>query len=199
MVKRPLHYKRMITRRKLHVSYAVMSCFVVVHTVAAVIFLRNDFKPSQMCVTTNVLNNAALYSMVLFYFGIVASVMTMSYVLIVVELRNRKRKMKEFRNNTVPNAADMDSKVTRAIIITLGTYMASCIPSTVATCLVLFVEIPYMVIILDVTVSCIFINTIVNPFIYYKKLKDFRQGYRNILLCKTTKVNQNQQIEVAVI
>ena len=62
-----------------------------------------------------------------------------------------------------------------------------------------FTEVPYMLIVFDIFILLFHVTTLIDPSIYYITMKDFRQGYKHILLCKTTKENGNQQIELAVI
>ena len=52
----------------------------------------------------------------------------------------------------------------------------------------------------DISLLCYFSNNLVNPFIYYITLRDFRDGYRKLLFCCVRQpVKINPPIDVAVI
>ena len=52
----------------------------------------------------------------------------------------------------------------------------------------------------DISLLCYFSNNLVNPFIYYMTLRDFRDGYKRLLFCCVRQpVKKNPPIDVAVI
>ena len=151
-----------------------------------------------MCIIPNVLQNIGYYTL-LFNFGTVSLVTTVSYIWVIVKLKHRKRHMSSLTHSKAPNALSIDLKVTKAILLTLGAYLSFYIPTMVIGVMVDYVEFPYLIIVLAVCMLLYYTNNLINPFIYYFTLKDFQQGYKKLFSCKSAKDNENQTIKVAVV
>ena len=94
----------------------------------------------------------------------------------------------------------VNSKLTRATMIALGTYAMLYLPPVARTCTDVLVDVHYLFIIQDVLLILYFCNNIVNPFIYYFILKDFREGCKKLLRCKKIGIQQDKNcIQVVVI
>ena len=151
-----------------------------------------------MCIIPNVLQNIGYYTL-LFNFGTVSLVTTVSYIWVIVKLKHRKKHMSSLTHNKAPNALSIDLKVTKAILLTLGAYLSFYIPTMVIGVMVDYVEVPYLIIVLAVCMLLYYTNNVINPFIYYFTLKDFQHGYKKLLSCDSAKDNENQTIKVAVV
>ena len=79
---------------------------------------------------------------------------------------------------------DLNSKLTRATMIALGTYVMLYLPAVAITCIDLLVDSHYLHITQDILLILYFCNNIVNPVIYYLTLNDFREGYKKLLRVK---------------
>ena len=187
----PLHYKRMVTKRRLHSTYFAISFFIAVELAYGFIFLRRDVRSNVTCITTNVLTSTGYYLMPVLNFVVATVVLTINFLTVVVKMQTRKRMMGSFMKNKNPNASDGGTKITRVTLISLGVYIVLYMPAVVLSCVMAVVDAPEIIITLSVTLLIYFLNNMVNPFIYYFTLKDFRQGYRNYFLCRTTKEDQS--------
>ena len=194
----PLHYKRLVTKRRLHLTYFVLGFYFAVEFCSVFIFLRKSFTQDHMCVIPNVLRSVGISIMVV-NFGTASLVTTVCYICVIVKLKKRKKQMSSLTYNTNPNAVNTDLKVTKAILLTLGTYLSLYIPTIVIGLLVHNVDAPCLIIILAVCMLLYYVNNLVNPFIYYFTLRDFKQEYNKLLSCKGKKENLNQKIKVAVV
>ena len=188
----------MVTKRRLHVIFVLASTMTVLELGGCFLFVRKDFTHSKVCVTANILDNAAFYACTLVNGVLLASIMTVSLILMMVKLYKRNLKA-QFYNNRIRKTPDTDPNMNRALLIALAIYISLFIPTVVCFCLRIFIDISEFIIIMDIFILLYFFTNLVNPFIYCATMKDFRLGYKNILLCKTTKKNQNQQIDLAVI
>ena len=94
----------------------------------------------------------------------------------------------------------MNSKLTRACLFTLCAYITLYTPTMVVSGIVFFIPevvAPYL---LDACLLLYFLNNVVNPFIYYTTLKDFREGYKSLLKCGRIKTpDKDKRPGVAVI
>ena len=95
---------------------------------------------------------------------------------------------------------DLNSKVTRAALVTLSVFLALYSPAILLSCITPFlptVHVLHTPMIMDVFLALFFVNNIVNPFIYFFILKDFKEGYKVLLTCG--KYNKQESVEVCVI
>ena len=104
-----------------------------------------------------------------------------------------------FIHHKTANLPDTDSKVTKAITLTLGAYLLLYSPSIIMSAVISFIKVPHQVIAAGILYVVFFMNNLVNPFIYYMTLKDFRQGYKSFLRCRKTDENRNRQLEMAAV
>ena len=198
LVKEPLHYKRMVTKRRIHLSFTVMISVMFIQNVVAYSFLRKDLKESQMCMTANVLTSIGLYCMQMVNFVLLSLAMTVCYVLVILHIYKRKRHVDYFFNKISPKSRSFDSKLTKVVAINLSVYMVLYLPAVLCTCITSVVDIQLGIVYLC-CMLLYFMNNVVNPFIYYITLKDFRQGYRKFLCCNVANENINSQMTVAVV
>ena len=159
----------------------------------AFLFLRKDFPQNRnICETVNVLNDTGLCTIVLLNIVIVVIIVIISFIWASVLLQKKK-------TNEIPNASCSYSESNRALLITLVVYVSLLIPVVVTFFLRMFVGIAQILMVVNVLMLLFFMNNVINPFIYYLTVKEFKQGYRNLLFCKSTKKNNNRAIELAVI
>ena len=174
-------------------AYVILGSMSIVEVSACFIFLRKNLSRRQVCITTNIITSAGVYSVLMLNCGIIAAAMIVNYSWTMVQYKKHRSVIR------LPNAPNTSSELNRAILISLGIYICLYLPSVFTGFILYFYEVPHMLILFDVPISLLNTTTTISPFVYYATMKDFRQGYKNILLCKTRKENQNQQIELAVI
>ena len=194
LISNPLQYKIWVTKRRLHVVHAVLTTLGLVEFACAFIFLHKDFTQDEPCVIANVVTRIGLYPIFLLNFGIFSTLMIVNYLVVIVKLKQRKKQMSTIMHNRNPNALNTDAKVTRATIIALGTYIIMFLPTVMVTSISSVVEFPHMIILQDLSDLWYCMNNVINPFIYYLLLKDFKEGYKNLLSCKYQSEDSNQQL-----
>ena len=195
----PLYYKRLVTRKRLHIAYFSLLMIQYIEITIATIFFRREKKSitDKQCLLVNVLHATAflLVSTANFYLSIF--VLLICYILVTVKLKQR--------SNTFTSVSDMNSKVTRSSWLVVTAFIVLYTPVNVFTLISNFVETPHpipMTIFLDITYLLYYFNNVVNPIIYYVTLKDFRVGYVSALKCRISKItegNQDRQTSVSSI
>ena len=196
LMKRPLHYKRSITKSRLHLALTAMCVLSTVKIGAGYYLCRKDIK--QTDIRSNVPDINGLFTIFLINFGLMSIVMTVSFTWTTFQLLRRKRKKYIF-GSKLPDVLRSDSKFTTALSISFGIYLLTFVPAFASTFIIRIVEVPHSDIFIDVSFLIHFINTFVNPFIYFVMLKDFREGYKNLLLCKNRVENQDGGITANVL
>ena len=104
--------------------------------------------------------------------------------------------MSNYVRSRASNVASIDVKVTKAILLTLGAYLLLYFPSVLISSVTFFIGIPHIFIVLSIGQLLYFMNNLINPFIYYMTLKDFRQGYQNFLLCRQANKDKIRRLEM---
>ena len=170
--------------------YAVTICVSLVEFSCIFIFLDKDITRDESCIISNVLTATGIYIIISNFF-ICGSLIIVSYSIIILKLKQRKKYMNNIMHNK--NALNTDAKVTRATIITVGACIVTFLPSGMLTSISSFVEFPYMTIVQNACDLWYCLNNVINPFIYYMTLKDFKEGYKNLLLCKCCKSDSHQE------
>ena len=183
----------MITKGRLHIAYAILRFMSIAEVCVCFLFLRKDLSRKQVCTTVNIVTTAGIYAVLMLNCALLATVMVVSFIWIMVQLKKRKRNI----NNRIPN--NSNSKLNRPILTSLGIYICLYVPIVIIVFTFHVHGVPHMLFVLDMWMLLFYMTTLINPFIYYVTMKDFRQGNKHILLCKTIKENRNQQIELAVI
>ena len=93
-----------------------------------------------------------------------------------------------------------NGKLTRAIIMTLTAYILLYTPIISVTCIRTLIDDSLWDILEDISLLFYFTNNLINPFIYYMTLRDFKEGYNRLLFCCVrSPVQEKPTIKVAVI
>ena len=180
----------MITRKRLHTAFLLFCSMSFFEACICFIFLRKKLSKRQVCITTNIVNSAGVYSILMLNCFLVALAIIVDYIWTLSQLHKAERNIR----------AATDSKLNKPILISLGIYISLYVPCMICSCTLYFYEVPHMLIVFDTCLALFYMSTVLIPFLYCATSKDFRQGYKDIILCKITKENQqNRQIELAVI
>ena len=80
---------------------------------------------------------------------------------------------------------DTSSKLTRATVLAFSAYLVLYLPGLVISCIFMVQNFNgfYMSIVTDISILMYFVNNLVNPFIYYFTLQDFKKGFSSFLRC----------------
>ena len=189
----PLHYKRLIIKTKLHTSILLIFIFVTINIVCLFIFLRQDaFIVLKECVIQHVLQTIPYFTHV----GLIyACIITMAVNCIVITIKLQR--MKSIAWGTKTGTQDNDHKLTQATWMTLKLFLLCVVPVTFLGVVTLFLQQPYPMfynILLDLSYLLFYMNNVVNPFVYYVFLKDYKEGYQAMLCCKKKLRNTNRSI-----
>ena len=183
LVVNPLHYKRLITKRRLHVAFTLAFLFFLTNVTCYFIFLRQErFIVLKECAVLHVLQYIGYLLMTSCSYTY-SILMFLNSIIITVKLRKRKTVALGSKTGTQIN----DDKMTHASWMTLKLFLSFVVPSTLLGVVSNFLQEPYPVfyyILLDLSYLLFYMNNVVNPFVYYVFLKDFRDGYQALLCCR---------------
>ena len=185
LVANPLHYKRLVTKKRLHAAFVLIFLFFFINITWFFIFLRHDeFKE---CVVQYVIQTVPYFANVGFIY---ACIITMAVNCIVITIKLQK--MKNVTLGTKTKTQDNDHKLTQATWMALKLFLLFMVPVTLLGAVTLFLKQPYPMlydILLDISYLLFYMNNVVNPFVYYIYLKDFKKGYQAMLCCKKNNDN----------
>ena len=176
----PLHYKRTVTKKRIHVG--ILSIFTIFANTLAFTFIcfrQDGFIEQKDCTIVYVLQELAYMTVPFLIFIIFSFLIVICHCIVTFKLIKRA---KLFGTNN----ADVTSKLMRASWIVSSSYIVLYIPSAVMLLTDLFIadsRTLHVLILQDICALILFLNNIVNPFIYYVILKDFRAAYISFLTC----------------
>ena len=168
------------------------------------LFCRQDFSKQHRCRMYTVLMKTAYFAAPILLFSTGSLLMFFNYVITIYKLSQNSKPIKDGRNTKIEKLPKNNVKLTRAIVMTLTAYIVLYMPVIAVTCVgTIFGTFNgnfIWDILEDISLLCYFSNNLVNPFIYYMTLRDFRDGYRRLLFCCMRQpVKKNPPIDVAVI
>ena len=180
-----------------------MCLFNSIAGIVAFVFFRRDFSKEDRCRLFTILTKTAYLAIPVLLFALGSAVMIFNYIIIICNLMRSKKLMKDITNVANMKIPKYNVKLTRAIIMTLTAYIVLFLPCIATTAIGTFFNI-YIGnflwdILEDISLLFFFTNNLVNPFIYYMTLKDFRDGYNKLLFCCKKDTIQKSPIKVAVI
>ena len=184
LVSNPLHYKRIVTKKRLHTLCFLTFIGCVTDNTCYFIFFRQDrFIIVKECVVSYVLQDIPMLIKIVTLQTIGMTMLT-NFIILTVKLR----KMKAVALGSKTGTQENDHKLIQASWMTLSLFLIFVLPAIIGGVMVIFLEQPYPTpfnIFLDLGFILYYLNNIVNPFVYYKFLKEFRKGYRTMLCCKS--------------
>ena len=204
LVSNPLHYKRVVTKRRLHIFYVGSFCFFSVKSIIAFTFFRRDVIENVDCITAYVLIDVAYYTGPVFDFIFGTSCLIINYIILAVKLKQRSQKMKSLTNKAVDTGnnrgVDVNSKLTRANMITLTIFIVLYTPAILLSCILPFLpknHEKYTDTVMDILLLAFFLNNVINPFIYYLLLRDFKEGYKILITCGKYKKEPSEETSMS--
>ena len=189
LVANPLHYKRLITKRRLHTAFLSISFFFFVNITCFYIFLRQEaFIFLKECVVQYVIHFIPYFTNIGFIYTCII-IMAVNCIIISIKLQ----KMSTVALGTKTGTQDNDHKLTQATWMALTLFLLFVVPITFLGVVAIFLQIPYPIyydILLDLSYLLFYMNNVVNPFVYYIYLKTFKEGYQAMLCCKNKRRNR---------
>ncbi len=120
---------------------------------------------------------------------IFSTVLIASYIIVTVKLYQRSKS-----NVTGGGSNDLNAKVTKVAWLAVSAFIVFFSPVIIAMGASLFLPKPYhvsLVVSSDVTYfTWLYLNNLINPFLYFATLKDFRDGYKKLLGCGIDNVEE---------
>ena len=192
---RPLHYSTYVTKKVITLILAGVWLYCSIGELIAFVFLRNA-PNNRVCIAAYLLSSIGYYFVIVLNFVLCTIAIVITYILVIIQLKRRNREMRSLTNN-VNNQRNgsINDRMTRVLMLTLNVYITLYFPSALLTCIQLMLpESIYMDIATDIALLAYFLNTLVNPIIYWNVMSDFRDGYKNMLLCRRVPVSRNTSI-----
>ena len=151
----------------------------------------------------SILKKTAYLAMPVLFFSLESIFMFVNYVIIICKLTRSKISVSDATSGTSVKIPRNNVKLTRTIIMTLTAYILFFLPivtvTSIGTIFGAFTVGSLWGILEDIALLFYFSNNLVNPFIYYMTLRDFREGYKRLLFCCVRHPDQgNSTIHAAV-
>ena len=176
----PLHYKRLVTKRRIHIAFSSTFTILAMELAFAFICFRQEgFLERKECRIDYVLQEIVFLTIPFLLFLIFTVIIITCHCVITLKLIKRA---KLFGTSN----GDDHSKLMKASWIVSSLYIILYIPSAIISLTHLFVGDSYtwyVLILQDICGLIFFLNNVVNPFIYCLTLKHFREGYTSFLTC----------------
>ena len=181
---KPLHYKRLVTKRKIHIAYNNIFIVLAILFIIAFLFFRQEkFIHVNECLAVYILQNLFYLLTVMLLFAVFITMMLTSYIIVTIKLKQRTG---QFGSEISNNRTDMNFKIIKASWLALSAFLILYTPPILLTLGSNFLEHPYPIyylVVQDICTLMYFINNVINPFLYYRTLSNFRQGYQRLLSC----------------
>ena len=193
LVMNPLHYKTLVTKKRLHITFNGMFIFLILEFAIGIVLFRHEkYIDMNECLLAYILKDLAYIIMAMVTFVIFICTMLISYIYVTVKLMQRRR---QFRAES--GSIDINSKVMKACWLALSAFLMMYTPSVLLTLVSNFMVPPYplyYLVLLDITFLMFFVNNFINPFLYFYTLNDFREGYKNLLACRKIQMIQRSNL-----
>ena len=185
----PLHYKRLVTKRRLQTAFLSVYFFFFLNCTCFYIFLRQDaFVFLKECAAQYIIHFIQFFTNIgILYTCII--IMAINCIIISIKLK----KMSTVALGTKTGTQDNDHKLTQATWMALTLFLVFVLPNTFLGVVAIFLQQPYPIyydILLDISYLLFYMNNVVNPFVYYIYLKTFKEGYQAMLCCKNRRKNR---------
>ena len=182
LVVKPLRYKRLITRKRLHIGFwSLFTSCIVYGTILFIYFRQDKFILFKHCRLENILQRVAYLAGPVLYFIIVTIILIANYSITTYKLKVGCSVLA-----TQPNAMDVNVKMIKALWLVLSSLILLHLPFVTVCLFMLFTHPPYpenILITQDVCNLIVSLNNVINPFLYYMTMKEFRTGYTDLLPC----------------
>ena len=189
LVANPLHYKRLITKRRLHIAFpSVYFIFSINMTWFYIIFRQETFIFLRECAAQYVIHFIQFLANIGFAYACII-VMVVNCIIISIKLQ----KMSTVALGTKTGTQDNDQKLTQATWMALTLFLVFVAPNTLLGVAAFFLQPPFPIyydILLDISYLLFYMNNVVNPFVYYIYLKTFKEGYQAMLCCEKKRRNR---------
>ena len=153
-MKNTLHYKRILTTRRIHTVYLVTILLNVIGGIITFGFLRKNFTQNEPCIAATVLNTTAYYVLPLMFFIGVSVILIINYLIIIWEMKKAYEMQRFLACRCIHDTSSNISKLTKATVIALSAYIGLSLPGLVISCIFMVQDFNsfYMSIITDISI-----------------------------------------------
>lgn len=187
LVWKPLHYKLMVTKRKLHLTVISIFFIFFLETVLSTLLFHQPYSVwRDYCSSSLILKPLAYYCIIILNYVVLNVIMTVSFFILVKMWRKKAQMSQNSEGSIETKSSEMIQKLTKATATTLGVYILLQASATVLEFVGSFVSYRdngHGQMIADYVYIVFYLNNAINPVIYYFTLNDFREGYRRFCLC----------------
>lgn len=190
LVIQPLHYKRLVTKKRLHVVYNGLLISYTLLVALAFVFFRSDaLTIVNKCLVKFVVQEIPNLILGLGFFVVLGTITIVCYVCMTTVLCKRS---KGPLIGTTFSQSNISAKVTKAAWLTVGAFLLVNAPFVILAFVTYFLPPPFptfVFVMWDISFMLFFTNNVINPVVYYATLKDFREGYKTMLcrLCRPSR------------
>ena len=156
------------------------------------IFFRRERLTFLNACTYHVLQDTSLFLNVSVVYVFVASIIV-NCIIITMKLR----KMKNVEMGSKTGNQENDHKLIQVSWVTLNLFLLFVLPTTLLNIVPFLVEHPLPLvyhILIDISYLLFYMNNVINPFVYYIYLNNFRDGFQVMLCCKIKSNLRNAEI-----
>ena len=169
-------------------------------------FSRNKFRGNTDCTAAHVLGVVPYHIIITTNYVIFTVIIVIKYTILVIKLHQRKKQLRYVINRDPSKIHDVTDKVTRATFLSLGAYIVLILPTILVNGLVALIRNPYHAeLVTDAAFIIYFMNNMINPFIYFCTLRDFKDGYQQLSMFKCAgrgreeEMQQSQQTQLSTV
>ena len=180
----PMKYSLAVTRNRMYIAIVMVWIYNAFLISGTVIFLgtpHNILEELQHCSLLQVIPMKTYYTVVVPHILFVVLSMLICYIGIMIKLNLRDKQLSNMvqrESSGTQQAVKLAGKVTRTLTLVLGVFIILYFPILIVYVLKALVKIDAVIV--DVFVLFFFLNNLVNPFIYYYKMAEFRKLYRSL-------------------
>ena len=192
LVVNPLYYKRLITKKRFHAAFILTFLMYTVELIFMYIFFRRERLTFLNACTYHVLQDTSLFLNVSVVYVFVASIIV-NCIIITMKLR----KMKNVAMGSKTGHQENDHKLIQVSWMTLNLFLLFVLPTTLLNIVPYFAPHPLPLvyhILIDISYLLFYMNNVINPFVYYIYLNNFREGFQSMLCCKMNSNCRNTDI-----
>ena len=191
LVTNPFHYKIYVPRSRIHKACFFGYFVILTEHATAFSFLRKNafIEHVYICYFINLLHEYASMLIATVNIVLMASVMFIGYIILTVKLKQTQSNIKTAQSDSI------NSKVTKVCWMMVTAWIIFNVPVIIISQVITFVPFSKsMGVVYEVSYLVFCLNNISNPILYFITMRDFREGYKSLLLCrklanKTERVN----------
>ena len=185
----PLHYKIIISKRRLHIACLLGYAVLFTEIFIGFTFFRQPREQIIIngCSLNSVLKETVLMLVVSTNFIIFFAIMVVSYIILTIRLTQKKKKDRVFFTTSSNHSSARLTRSSWAVVTAFIVLYFPAITTQVVTALKPQPDSLPFRLFQDICNLLYFMNNCINPFLYFVTMRDFRRGYKSLIMCKKVK------------